>query len=92
MRGGVGQQHAAHLFSYPRGLACRSGWFVAKLETVSPNDGPRAGDVVLEKRDFYEKVTDVNTSFLFFPLLGSLFFRFGCHACCSPPCFYTHFL
>jgi hypothetical protein len=28
----------------------------------------------------------------FFPFLRVLLLLFGCDVCCSPPCFYTHFV
>ena len=43
---------------------------------------------VHEKSAFYEMVADCQSPF---SLLGKAFVLcFGCHACCSPPCFYSH--
>ena len=44
------------------------------------------------KSGFYETVTEVNNN-LHFSFLGRAFvLLFGCDACCSPPCFYSHFI
>ena len=53
---------------------------------------PNREQVVPEKSHFYETVTEVNSN-LRFSLLGMAFaLLFGCDACCSPPCFYSHFM
>src|ERR1700722_5558813 len=45
-----------------------------------------------ERSGFYETVTEVNGC-LRFSLLGKVFVRCShCKACCSPPCFYLHFM
>jgi hypothetical protein len=56
----------------------------AIARTLGPPESP-------VKRDFYEKVTLVKGDSRFFFVRYGFAFCFGCDACCSPPCFYTHF-